>query len=389
MRSARTARRPHRRRRADRCGLRQQHHDDRALGDATAARRAQARPRRRRRGVGRPTPIAATTTGSPATSRSAGTAASAAATRPEQVEVEQKVAEDFNASHPNIHLTFEAVPYAGARDTLATQIASGNGPDIVGPVGIGGAEAFHGQWLDLQPLIDKTGYDMSQFPEARSTSTTSAARARSASRSRSTRRSCSTEDLFEEAGSNEPPHEWGGKYTMPDGSEVDWDYDTAQQGRQAADRRQERQGRHAGRLRPRDIVQWGFEPQRDDLRQTGAYLEGRRRCVGDDGKTAQIPDAWAAAWKWFYDGIWTDHFAMTGPQFESTDAQPGRLPVLHRQRRDEPELPLVDLRRRRLRRRLEHGGDRRRTRARPRPPSTPTRSASTRPPSTPTRRSRS
>ena len=62
--------------------------------------------------------------------------------------------EEFNASHPNIHLTFEAVPYEGARDALATQIASGNPPDIVGPTGIGGAEAFHGQWLDLQPLID-------------------------------------------------------------------------------------------------------------------------------------------------------------------------------------------------------------------------------------------
>jgi ABC-type glycerol-3-phosphate transport system substrate-binding protein len=47
---------------------------------------------------------------------------------PEQVEVEQKVVDDFNASHPNIKLTFEAVPYAGANDALATEIASGNGP---------------------------------------------------------------------------------------------------------------------------------------------------------------------------------------------------------------------------------------------------------------------
>ena len=45
---------------------------------------------------------------------------------PEQVEVEQQVVEEFNASHPNIHLTFEAVPYEGARDALATQIAAGN-----------------------------------------------------------------------------------------------------------------------------------------------------------------------------------------------------------------------------------------------------------------------
>jgi ABC-type glycerol-3-phosphate transport system substrate-binding protein len=84
---------------------------------------------------------------------------------PEQVAVEKQVVEKFNASHPDIHVTFEAVPYAGANDALATEIASGNGPDIVGPVGIGGANAFHGQWLDLAPLIQKNNYDLSGFPQ--------------------------------------------------------------------------------------------------------------------------------------------------------------------------------------------------------------------------------
>ena len=70
--------------------------------------------------------------------------------------------------------------------------APATAPDIVGPVGVGGAEFFHGQWLDLQPLIDKNKFDMTQFPSRPSTSTTSAARARSASRSPSTRRSSST-----------------------------------------------------------------------------------------------------------------------------------------------------------------------------------------------------
>ena len=41
---------------------------------------------------------------------------------PEQVEVELKVAEDFNASHPGIHLQFEGFVYAGARDALSTQL---------------------------------------------------------------------------------------------------------------------------------------------------------------------------------------------------------------------------------------------------------------------------
>ncbi|HEY8988483.1 MAG TPA: extracellular solute-binding protein, partial [Candidatus Limnocylindrales bacterium] len=83
---------------------------------------------------------------------------------PEQKTVEDKVVADFNASHPNIKLTLEIVTYDQANGQLTTEIQSGNGPDIVGPVGIGGANAFHGQWLDLAPLIAKNNYDLSGFP---------------------------------------------------------------------------------------------------------------------------------------------------------------------------------------------------------------------------------
>ena len=85
---------------------------------------------------------------------------------PEQVPVEEQVAEAFNAANPGIHLSFQAYPYQAARDALSVQIASGNGPDIVGPLGIGGANAFHGLWLDLQHYIDKNKFDMKQFPSS-------------------------------------------------------------------------------------------------------------------------------------------------------------------------------------------------------------------------------
>lgn len=245
---------------------------------------------------------------------------------PEQVVVEQNVAEEFNASHPGIHLTFEAVPYAGARDALSVQLGSGNGPDIVGPVGIGGANAFHNQWLDLQPLIDKNSYDMSQFPQSTVSLYNVGGEGQvgipfavypSALFYKA--------GLFKEAGLNEPPHEWGGTYTMPDGSKVPWDYDTART--IALLLTVDKNGKDATQdgFDPDNIVQWGFEPQRDDLRQVGAYWKAGL-LVADDGKTAQIPDAWAAAWHWFYDGIWKDHFAMTGPRFLSTDINPNGYP---------------------------------------------------------------
>ncbi|HEY6012887.1 MAG TPA: hypothetical protein VIU37_02735, partial [Candidatus Limnocylindrales bacterium] len=44
---------------------------------------------------------------------------------PEQVTVEEQVAEAFNAANPGIHLSFQAYPYQGARDALSVQIGSG------------------------------------------------------------------------------------------------------------------------------------------------------------------------------------------------------------------------------------------------------------------------
>ena len=77
---------------------------------------------------------------------------------------------------------------------------------------------------------------------------------------------------------------------------------------------------------PENIVQWGFEPQRDDLRQTGAYWGPGQLAGGEDGTTVEIPDAWQQAWKWFYAGMWDDHFSMTGPQFESDELNPSDYP---------------------------------------------------------------
>ncbi len=244
---------------------------------------------------------------------------------PEQVAVEKKVAEEFNASHPNIHLTFEAVPYAGANDALATQIGSGNGPDIVGPVGIGGANAFHGQWLDLAPLIASTGYDLSGFPSDAVDIYKLDEGQVGIPFAIYPSALFYKKGLFEEANLSEPPHKYGEKYTMPDGSQVDWSYDTA--AKVAKLLTVDKAGKDATQagFDAANIVQWGFEAQRDDLRGLGAYF-GAGKLAADDGKTVQIPDAWKAGWKWWYDSIWKDHSSMTGPIFESDDINPNDYP---------------------------------------------------------------
>src|SRR4051812_31955072 len=61
---------------------------------------------------------------------------------PIQQPVEKQVVEDFNASHPNIELKLQIVDYDSAYDTMSVQVAGGNAPDIVGPVGVSGSEGF-------------------------------------------------------------------------------------------------------------------------------------------------------------------------------------------------------------------------------------------------------
>ena len=84
---------------------------------------------------------------------------------PAQVEVEQAVVDAFNETHDNIELVLEVVQYEEAYDILAVQLNSPDPPDIVGPAGISAAEAFNGQYLDLNPLVEATSYDLSQFAE--------------------------------------------------------------------------------------------------------------------------------------------------------------------------------------------------------------------------------
>ena len=87
-----------------------------------------------------------------------------------------------------------------------------------------------------------------------------------------------------------------------------WDYDTARKIGMILT--VDKNGKDATQdgFDPENIAQWGFEPQRDDMRQTGAYwkagsLRGRRRQDRPD------PGRLGAAWKAFYDGIWKDHIA--------------------------------------------------------------------------------
>jgi multiple sugar transport system substrate-binding protein len=242
---------------------------------------------------------------------------------PSQQPTEKSVADAFGTAFPGSSLKFEVVTYDSARNTLATQISGGNTPDVVGPVGIGGFAAFSGQWLDLAPYIAKSHYDLTQFPQVNVDFYKSAAEGEigipfDAYPSMVWYK----KDMFSEAGLSEPPHTYNTQYKMPDGTMVDWNYDTLKT--IALKLTVDKNGKAADEagFDPNNIVQYGFEPQRDDLRGLGAYW-GPGNLTGPDGKTVVIPDAWKAAWKFFYDGMWTSHFIMNGKVYASPEFNGG------------------------------------------------------------------
>ena len=222
---------------------------------------------------------------------------------------------DFNASQDGIELVLEIVPYDSARDTLATQIASGSGPDIIGPVGWGGSNAFYGQWLDIGPYIESSNFDLSVFDPALV-------------------EFYQTEEgqvglpfavfpgamyyvpaMFDEVGLAYPPQVYGEQYEL-DGEMVDWNWDTVTEiakrltidvnGVNATEEGFDRN----------QIVQVGYSPQWQHPNSIATFFGASPIFEGDTkgSYVSAIPDTWKDAWQWYHEAMWGEQpFMATGP----------------------------------------------------------------------------
>ena len=225
---------------------------------------------------------------------------------------QEAVREKFNATHDNIELVLEIVDNDVAYDTLATQIAAGNAPDVVGPVGIRGRDSFKGAWLDLQPLIDANNYDLSDFDPAlvefyqvKEEGQLGIPFAIFPSFV------IYNKDLFDEGGFPYPPHSYGEPYVDENGVEHEWNMDTLRELSMKLTVDANGNDATMEEFDPENIVQFGWMNQWTDPRGIGTFF-GAGSLVDEDGN-AQVPDHWVEAWKWTYDGWWKDWFIPNGP----------------------------------------------------------------------------
>lgn len=228
-----------------------------------------------------------------------------------QIEVQEKVVADFNASQDAIDLKLNlAASNQVAPDTLSTLIAAGTAPDIVGPVGFTGSNAFAGQWLDLKPLVDATGYDLGQFPENLVNLYQESDGLLGIPFAVFPGLLYYNADLFDEAGLEYPPAEFGAPYVL-DGEEVEWNWDTLATIAKYLTVDSNGNDATSEEFDPSTIVQFGFNNQWGGTRSDFSTFGGSPVIDATTGKV-NIPENWRAEAQWAWNGIWQDHFIPTG-----------------------------------------------------------------------------
>jgi multiple sugar transport system substrate-binding protein len=230
-------------------------------------------------------------------------------TDPEQVSIENAVVRDFNASQSEIQLVLEVVPKNLARDTLLTEIAAGVGPDIVGPVDWFEANTFPDQWLDLSPYIKASGYDTSKFEPAMLKSYQENQATIAILFAVYPSAIFYNTGLFSQAGLRPLPAKYGDQYQMPDGSMVDWTWDTLTEVAKLLT--VDSAGKHSGEagFDANKIVQYGFSfGWESHPNYWGAFMTDGGAILAPGGSqgsyAAQIPEGWKSAWQWVHDGIY-------------------------------------------------------------------------------------
>ncbi len=237
------------------------------------------------------------------------------------IPLQQAIVDEFNATKPlgeNISLKMEVVDADQAATILQTQIAGGNPPDIVGPMGVRSAATFFGGWLDIAPYIESNNYDLSDFDQAFVDFWNIGGEQIGLPFGAFPSMVWYNSAHFDEAGLAYPPQEFGAPYVDADGNEKPWNVDTLRElaivlsvdanGLTPAD----------DGFDPNNQVQWGYCATVQNEFRGLATLFGAGNFVADDGTTFQFPEPWKDYAQWHHDNIYEYNITPT-PDFLASD----------------------------------------------------------------------
>jgi len=235
--------------------------------------------------------------------------------QPQQIATQTDVVNKFNASQKDVYISLEIYDNKVAANILKTQIAAGNAPDIIGPVGVEGLNLFIDQLADLHPLIQSSGYDMSKFDPALADFFKMGKGGATIGVPFAVYPSFIwyNKALFDEAKLPTPPTKVGDLYQgkpwdMAAVRELGMKLTVDKNGNDAT----------SSSFDANNVVQWGFDMQwADNSPLAESSLFGASSFLGADGKTAQVSDQVKTGEKWFNAGVWTDRFIPNQNQINS------------------------------------------------------------------------
>lgn len=258
-----------------------------------------------------PSPSQAPSTATPAPSASASPSAATEAvtirwfvgldlgTQSAQIEAEKAFVANYNSTNKDgVTIKLEVVPTAAAADVLKNEMAAGNAPDIVGPVGVGDLNGFEGLFLDLASAIKNANIDLTAYDPALVKFLQLGDQGQiGLPYMIFPGYIWYDKDIFTKANLPNLPTKVGDQYQ---GQTWDWN----ELGKVAAQLTVDKSGKKATDtgFDPKSIVRYGLDFQWNDLRRMGSCF-GPGSLLGA-GDQAQIPAAWADAAGWYYSGIW-------------------------------------------------------------------------------------
>lgn len=231
-------------------------------------------------------------------------------TQPAQIDAQKAFVANYNSTNKDgITIKLDIVPNADAYDTLKTEIAAGNSPDIIGPTGVKGRNGFEGLFLDLTSLIAKNNVDMSKYPASLTTFVQQGAKGIIGI----------PYDIY-------PGYIWYNKDifaknnlpalpTVAAGATYQGQPWTWQEvGTVAAGLTVDANGKISTdpAFDATKIVQYGLDFQwTGDFKRIASSF-GSGNLVASDGKTAQMPAAWESGMEWYYNAIHVAHIVPDG-----------------------------------------------------------------------------
>jgi multiple sugar transport system substrate-binding protein len=226
-----------------------------------------------------------------------------------QIRDQDALAKEFNASRTDMTVEFMITPHAEHLAKFTAMLAAGDPPDLVMPIGIGGvAELYDADaWMDIQPLIDRDKYDMSDFYGATRTLHTYDKGTLGLPLAVFPSFIYYNKDLFAAAGVAEPPHKFGA---------ADWTFDKLvtiakqmsldKSGKKASD----------SGFDPATMTQWGYDESWMTI--TALALQfGAPNGKGitlDHKKAIYNEEPYVKRAQWVSDSIWKDYISASSEQ---------------------------------------------------------------------------